>query len=65
MESKYTELLAETSLKKYSDIVPYCLKLEVKISDLNTMLESAKQKIAELEKKLEAKNRRTTKKDYE
>lgn len=65
MESNYTELLAETSLKKYSDIVPYCLKLEVKISDLNTMLESAKQKIAELEKKLEAKNRRTTKKDYE
>lgn len=65
MESKYTELLAETSLKKYSDIVPYCLKLEVKISDLNIMLESAKQKIAELEKKLEAKNRRATKKEYE
>jgi len=65
MESKYTELLAETSLKKYSDIIPYCLKLETKVSDLNQMLESAKDIIADLEKKLETKSRRTTKKDDE
>lgn len=61
MESKYTEILAETSLKKYTEIVPYCLKLEVKVSDLSSMLEEAKAKISTLEAKLEAKNKRTTK----
>ena len=65
MESKYIDLLAETSLKKYSEIVPYVVKLETKVSDLNQMLEVAKTTIADLEKKLETKNRRATKKDDE
>lgn len=65
MESNYIELLAETSLKKYTETVPYVIRLETKVADLNNMLQSAKQQIAELEKKLEAKNRRTTKKDNE
>lgn len=61
MESKYTEILAETSLKRYSELIPQCLKLEVKIFDLNSMLEQAETKILELENKLEAKTKGTTK----
>ena len=65
MDSKYSDYLAEISLTRYSEIMPHCIKLEAKVKELNDLYTESVAKVAELTKKLEAKGRRTTKKDFE
>jgi|TARA_B110000503_G_C7036942_1_gene366523 hypothetical protein len=65
MESKYTSFLAEISLTRYTELAPHCIKLEAKVQELTELYNESVAKVAELTKKLETKEKKIIKKEYE